>query len=125
MSEAAACSGATEGKKRKTGPKAQTLDLAKDKKYQELVTVVAKSVTDAASTHSGPMETLEHLRAERRAAKKASQEKTKELKAYGKRVARLQARAAKLSDDGLLVEFARRQAAKERKAQTSAEARGK
>ena len=61
------------------------------------------------------MDTLSKLKEERKAAKAASAQKAKEVKTYSKRVARLQARAAKLSDDGLLVEYARRQAAKERK----------
>ena len=46
---------------------------------------------------------------------KQMQKKTKEVKLYAKKVARLQKRASKLSDDGLLVEYARRQAAKEKK----------
>ena len=57
------------------------------------------------------------MKEERKAAKARSAEKTKEVRAYTKRVARLQARAAKLSDDGLLVEYARRMAAKEKKIQ--------
>ena len=56
------------------------------------------------------------MKEERRLAKKAQQEKTKEVKAYTRRVQRLQKRAAKLTDDGLLVEYARRQASKISKA---------
>ena len=69
------------------------------------------------------MDTLSKLKEERKAAKAASALKAKEVKTYSKRVARLQARAAKLSDDGLLVEYARRQAAKEKKRQLSSAAR--
>ena len=87
--------------------------------YQSLIDAVAQSVKDTAVDGSGPMDTLEKLKEERRVAKKQSMEKTKELKNYAKRVRRLQIRAAKLSDDGLLVEFARRQAAKEKKRQQS------
>ena len=90
------------------------MELGKDAAYAGLVEAVKKSVSEcASSSSSGPMHKLDQLKAERRLAKKKSAEKTKELKAYSKRVQRLQSRAAKLSDDGLLIEFARRQAAKE------------
>ena len=98
----------------------KAIDLANDKTYKGMVEAVAKPVQDSAANYSGPMDTLTKLREERRLAKKQSAEKAKELKAYSRRVARLQQRAAKLSDDGLLVEYARRQAAKERKRQLAA-----
>ena len=85
--------------------------------YANMVEAIQKSVSEAASEGSGPMDTLNKLKEERKAAKATSAEKTKEVRAYTKRVARLQARAKKLSDDGLLVEYARRQALKERKRQ--------
>ena len=82
-----------------------------------MVEVVRKSVEEAASDGSGPMDTLSKLKEERKAAKAKSLETTREVKAYSKRVARLQARAAELSDDGLLLECARRLAAKDRQRQ--------
>ena len=97
--------------------KGKSVDLATDAKYSDLVEKVKQSVTDVASESGGPLETLEVLKAARTKAKKENIERTKELKAYRKRVARLQKRASKLTDDGLLVEFARRQAEKERKKQ--------
>ena len=94
-------------------------DLVADSTYTSMVASVQKSVKDAAGQGSGPMDTLSKLKEERKAAKAKSAEKAKEVNTYAKRVARLQARAAKLSDDGLLVEYARRQAAKDRKRQLS------
>ena len=85
--------------------------------YADMVAAVQQSVKGAAGEGSGPLDTLARMKEERKAAKARSAEKTKEVRAYTKRVARLQARAAKLSDDGLLVEYARRMAAKEKKRQ--------
>lgn len=59
------------------------------------------------------------MKEERRQARKAQQEKTKEVKAYGRRVHRLQQRASKLTDDGLLVEYARRSSREKRKSDLS------
>ena len=117
MSTSASSSASTPSKKLASRSKGKPLDLGKDETYQYLVEAVAKSVKEQAGEGSGPMDTLAKLREERRMAKKESADKAKELKAYTKRVNRLQKRAAELSDDGLLVEFARRQAAKERKRQ--------
>ena len=78
------------------------------------------AAADLIDGSSGPVHQLNMMKEERRLAKKAQQEKTKEVKAFARRVQRLQARAAKLTDDGLLVEYARRQAAKRAKAQKGA-----
>jgi hypothetical protein len=122
MSLAGSSTDGSPSKKVRVRVKSMSLDLAKDGTYQSMVEAVAQSVKDSSGEASGPMDTLSKLKEERAAAKKTSLEKTKEVKAYAKRVARLQHRAAKLSDDGLLVEYARRQAAKARKEQI--EARG-
>ena len=114
MSDSACSPSPGPAKKIKYSAKTATMELAKDAAYAGLVAAVKKSVSESASSSSsGPMQKLDTLKAERRLAKKKSAEKTKELRAYTKRVQRLQSRAAKLSDDGLLIEFARRQAAKE------------
>ena len=122
MSLAGSSTDSSPPKKVRVRAKAFALDLAKDSTYQSMVEAVAQSVKDSSGEASGPMNTLDKLEEERAAAKKKGLEKIKEVKAYSKRVARLQHRAAKLSDDGLLVEYARRQAAKARKEQI--EARG-
>lgn len=115
MSHAGSSTDGSPPKKVRVRVNAMSHDLAKDSTYQSMVAAVAQSVKDLSGEASGPMDTLSKLKEERAAAKKTSLEKTKEVKAYAKRVARLQHRAAKLSDDGLLVEYARRMAAKARK----------
>ena len=122
MSLAGSSTDGSPPKKVRVRVKSMSLDLAKDSTYQSMVEAVAQSVKDLSGEASGPMDTLSKLKEERAAAKKKSLEKTKEVKTCANRVARLQHRAAKLSDDGLLVEYARRQAAKARKEQI--EARG-
>ena len=122
MSLAGSSTDGSPPKKVRVRVKSMSLDLAKDSTYQSMVEAVAQSVKDSSGEASGPVNTLDELKEERAAAKKKSLDKTKEVKTYSKRVARLQHRAAKLSDDGLLVEYARRQAAKARKEQI--EARG-
>ena len=122
MSLAGSSTDSSPPKKVRVRAHAFALGLAKDSTYQSMVEAVALSVQDLSGEASSPMNALDKLKEERAAAKKKSLEKTKEVKAYSKRVARLQHRAAKLSDDGLLVEYTRRQAAKARKEQI--EARG-
>ena len=91
------------------------MDFADDNASAELIAAVEAHRKMNASACSGPMDTLEQLKEERRIAREENAKKTKEVKLYAKKVARLQKRASKLSDDGLLVEYARRQAAKEKK----------
>ena len=88
--------------------------------YDAMVAAVEQSVKGAAGEGSGPLDTLAKMKDERKKAKALSAEKSREVRAYTKRVARLQARAAKLSDEGLLVEYARRLAGKEKKKQDAA-----
>ena len=102
-------------KRRKT----QAEGLVSASAYADMVAAVQKSVKGTAGEGSGPMDTLARMKQERKEAKATSAAKTKEVRAYTKRVARLQARAAKPSDDGLLVEYARRMAAKEKKLQVA------
>ena len=122
MSMPGSSTDAPQGKKSASAKRAKTFDLASDASYQSLVNAVEKSVKETGSEGSGPMDTLNKLRDERQRAKKTSLEKTKELHAYTKKVKRLQHRAAKLSDDCLLVEYARRQAAKAQKKVSSSAA---
>ena len=83
--------------------------------YAAMVAAVQKSVQEIGGECCGPMDTLAKMKQERKEARAESVAKTKAVRAFTKRVTRLQNRAAKLSDDGLLVEYARRQAAKQKK----------
>ena len=98
-------------KKRKT----QGEGLVSTATYEAMVAAVQKSVQEIGGECYGPMDTLAKMKQERKEAKAQSAAKTKAVRAFTKRVNRLQNRAAKLSDDGLLVEYARRQAAKKQK----------
>ena len=119
MAEAASAAQSPK-KKVALGKKTMNADLAQDETVQGVVAAVAASIHESvSSSSSSPVSTLQALREERKAAKKEAVEKTKELRAYAKRVSRLQQRAKKLSDDSLIVEYARRQAAKEKKRQLS------
>ena len=89
-------------------------DLLLEPTFASLAEAVTKTVKDAANEGSGPMDTLMKLKEERKAAKAKSAETTRQMKACAKKVARLQEWAKKLTDDGLLVEYARRQALKEK-----------
>ena len=115
MGDSAAASAPAPAKKI-TKKRKERLDLPNDGSYEEMCAVVAESVASTGLEQSGPAQALAKLKQERRQAQKESQQKSKELKAYARKVARLQKRASKLSDDGLLVEYACRQAAKACKA---------
>ena len=117
MADSAAASAGAPGKKTTKKRKAG-LDMPHDPSFIDLCAAVADSVANIGFAGSGPAQALERLKQERRQAKQKSADKTKELKAYARKVQRLQKRASKLSDDGLLVEYARRQAAKAAKAKS-------
>ena len=96
-------------------------DFERDDNYKSLIAAVQQSVRDVASEGSSPADVLSQLKQERKEAKAKSIAKTKEVKAYSRRVARLQTRAKKLSDDSLLIEYSRRQAEKAKKSQEAGE----
>ena len=100
--------------------RAKPKDFSGTKCAVTMKNIIEGAAADMIDESSGPVHQLNMMKEERRLAKKAQQEKTKEVKAFARRVQRLQSRAAKLTDDGLLVEYARRQAAKRARAQKDA-----
>ena len=122
FAEASSAGAQTPKKSKATCTTKTGLKVKLDSPFQAMIDHVAQSVRDTASSSSGPVSTLDKLKEERKEAKKKSAEKTKELRNYTKRVQRLQKRASKLSDDGLLLEFARRQAQKDKKEKTKRDA---
>ena len=61
-----------------------------------------------------PQTMIDRLKAERAAAQQVVKEKTNELRNLMRKVARLQAKGKQMSDNGLLLEFRRRQLHKEK-----------
>ena len=85
-------------------------DLSKSEAYQEVLKRLKATFDECmAKDTDDPQSMMEALRAERDAAKQLVKDKTAEIKNCMKKVKRLAAKGKKLSDDGLLLEFRRRQ----------------
>ena len=83
-----------------------------------MASMAGKMVT--ADGFRSPEDVNYDLVSERNAAKNVVEAKSKEVKLFTRKVARLSKKAKQLTDDGLLLEYARRKKAKQTKLKTTA-----
>jgi len=83
--------------------------------YSELMNALKEKMADVGK-YKSPEDIAAELKAERDAAKAEAKDKSKGVKLFARKSKRLAQKAKKLSDEGLLLEFARRQKVKEAKA---------
>ena len=85
-------------------------DLSKTRAYQDVLKRLKATFEEClAKDTDDPQSMMMNLRAERDAAKQLVKDKNAEIGNCMKKVARLASKGKKLSDDGLLLEFRRRQ----------------
>ena len=101
------------GRPRKDNKRSNPLEGTGD--YSELMNALKEKMADVGK-YKSPEDIAAELKAERDAAKAEAKEKSKGVKLFARKSKRLAQKAKKLSDEGLLLEFARRQKVKEAKA---------
>ena len=98
------------GSRKPGGPVKAGDDLSKTQAYQDVLKRLKATFEECmAKDTDDPQSMMMNLRAERDAAKQLVKDKNAEIRNCMKKVKRLASKGKKLSDDGLLLEFRRRQ----------------